>query len=106
MDKTTLDLIEDLLYSVDRKLDSSVVHTKFVSSLRKTLEMWTLKVRPHLLENKFDGKGIEELSILFRELSDLHNIGRDDQAMKDLLSQISDCLRSDFAEPLRKRLKR
>ena len=106
MDKTTLDLIEDLLYNVDRKLDSSVVPAKFVSSLRKTLDMWSLTVKPHLVENEYDRQRVEDLSILFQELSDLQNIGREIQMMNDLLSQISDCLQNDFVKSLRKRSKR
>jgi hypothetical protein len=67
--------------------------------------MWTLKVRPYLVENEYDRKRVEELSILFQELSDLQIIGREIQVMKDMISQISDCLQNDFVSPLRKGLK-
>lgn len=104
-DDTTLDLIEELHYNVGRKLDSLMVPTKFVSSLRKIIDDWTANVRPHLTEIEYDRKKVEELSFLFQELSDLRNIGRNILAMKDVLSQISDYLQSDFITPIRKRAK-
>lgn len=105
IDDSTLALVEELHYNVGRKLDSSIVPAKFISSLRRILDTWTLTVRPHLVGIEFDTRRIKELSILFQELADLQNIGREIQAMKDILSQISDCLQSDFITPFRKRAK-
>lgn len=100
--KRLLSSLQDIQYDVDRKINSPMTQSKLSQALIKTVDQWTSVIKPQLEMFGFESKRIVELDSLFNELGRYRTVGRSLETLKQILTQISECLIDEFIHPLRK----